>query len=80
MSKLRAELHHPTTNLAVALILVTTSLIELWESATGDTLMMAVGGREMTVGAFNGVLAYGLVRLLRAVAELVEDVEPRVRS
>jgi len=75
MKTLRAVLHHPTTNLVVALILVATSLIEVWESATGDTVKMAVGGMEMKVGAYDGVLAYGLVHLLRAIAELLEDVE-----
>jgi len=80
MNKLGAVLHHPTTNLVVALILVTTSSIEVWESATGDTLMMAVGGMEMKVGAYDGVLAYGVVHLLRAIAELVEDVERGVRE
>ncbi len=75
MKTLRAALHHPTTNLVVALILVATSLIEVWESATGGTVKMAVGGMEMKIGAYDGVLAYGLVHLLRAIAELVEDVE-----
>jgi hypothetical protein len=75
MNKLRAVLHHPATNLVVALILVATSLIEVWESATGDTVKMALGAMEMKVGAYDGVLAYGLVHLLRAIAELVEDVE-----
>lgn len=75
MNTLRAALHHPATNLVVALILISTSLIEIWESATGDTVRMALGGMEMKVGAYDGVLAYGLVHLLRAIAELVEDVE-----
>lgn len=75
MNKLRAVLHHPATNLVVALILVATSLIEVWESATGHSVKMALGGMEMKVGAYDGVLAYGLVHLLRAIAELVEDVE-----
>lgn len=75
MKTLRAVLRHPITNLVVALILVATSLIEVWESATGDTVKMALGEMEMKVGAYDGVLAYGLVHLLRAIAELVEDVE-----
>ena len=79
MSKLRTVLYHPTTNLVVALILVGTSLAEIWESATGDALRMAVGGMEMTVAAYDGVLVYGLVHLMRAIAELVEDVERGVR-
>ena len=75
MYKLRAVLHHPATNLVVALILVATSLIEVWESATGHSVKMALGGMEMKSGAYDGILAYGLVHLLRAIAELVEDVE-----
>ena len=75
MNKLLAALHHPATNLVVALILVATSLIEVWESATGHSVKMALGGMEMKIGAYDGILAYGLVHLLRAIAELVEDVE-----
>lgn len=75
MKRFRAVLHHPMTNLLVALVLVTTSLIEVWESITGGTVEMAVGSMEMTVGAYDGVLAYGLVHLCRAIAELVEGVE-----
>ncbi|MGH8633324.1 MAG: hypothetical protein ACRET7_04240 [Burkholderiales bacterium] len=79
MNTLRAILRHPATNLVIALILVATSSIEVWESATGDTVRMAVGGMEMKVGAYDGVLAYGLVHMLRAIAELLEDVEHGVR-
>ena len=79
MSTLRTILHHPATNLVVALILVATSLIEGWESATGGTVRMAVGAMEMKVGAYDGVLAYGLVHMLRAIAELMEGVEHGVR-
>lgn len=77
MRRLRAALHHPWTNLAVAVILIATSLAEVWESIAGAPVEMAVGGSEMRVGAFDGLLAYGLVHLLRAIAELVEDVERR---
>jgi hypothetical protein len=80
MSRLRAMLHHPATNLVVALVLVVTSLIEVWESATGLTVEMAVGGMEMKVGAYDGVLVYGLVHLLRAIAEMVEGFERGVRT
>ena len=80
MNKLRAVLHHPVTNLVVALILVVTSLIEGWASATGDTVKMAMGAVEMKVGVYDGVLAYGLVHLFRAIAELVEGVERGVRG
>jgi hypothetical protein len=75
MNAFRAALHHPITNLLVALVLVATSLAEVWESATGHAVRMAVGPMEMKVGAYDGVLAYGVVHLLRAVAELVENVE-----
>ncbi len=80
MQKFRAILHHPATNLVVALVLVSTSLIEVWESVTGGTVEMAVGSMEMKVGAYDGVLAYGLVHLFRAVAELVEGVEHGLRT
>lgn len=80
MSPVRTVLHHPATNLVVALVLVATSLIEVWESATGVTVEMAVAGMEMKVGAYDGVLVYGLVHLLRAIAELVEGLERGVRA
>ena len=80
MSKLRIVLHHPTTNLVVALILVATSLAEVWESATGHAFRMAIGSMEMKVAAYDGVLVYGLVHLMRAIAELVEDVERSARA
>lgn len=80
MRRLCAALHHPATNLVVALVLVVTSLIEVWESATGLTVEMAVGGMEMKVGAYDGVLVYGLVHLLRAIAEMVEGLERSVRA
>ena len=79
MNKLITALHHPATNLVVAMILISTSLIEIWESATGGTVKMAVGGMEMKVGAYDGVLVYGVVHQLRAIAELVEDVERSAR-
>ncbi len=75
MKRFRAVLHHPVTNLVVALVLVSTSLIEVWGSITGGAVEMVVGSMEMRVGAYDGVLAYGLVHLFRAIAELVEDVE-----
>lgn len=78
MKPLRAVLHHPATNLVVALILISTSLIEIWESISGETVEMGVGGMEMKVGVYDGVLAYGLVHLARAIAELVGDVERHV--
>jgi hypothetical protein len=40
---------------------------------------MAMGELEMKVGAYDGVLAYGLVHRMRAIAELVEGVERSVR-
>ena len=39
---------------------------------------MAVGGMEMKIGAYDGVLAYGLVHLFRAIAELAEGLERSV--
>ena len=80
MSKLRAVLHHPVTNLILALILVATSLVEVWESVGGTGVQRKVGAMEMSVGAYDGVLAYGLVHLLRAIAELLESVERGVRA
>jgi hypothetical protein len=35
---------------------------------------------DMKVAAYDGVLVYGLVHLMRAIAELVEDVGRGVRA
>jgi hypothetical protein len=78
--QLRTALHHPATNLVLGLILVATSLVEVWESLTGGTVEITMSGMEMPVGTYDGLLAYGLVHVLRAIAELVEDIEHRVRD
>ncbi len=80
MTMLRVVLHHPVTNLLLALILVATSLVEVWESLGGTGVQMSLGAMEMRVGAYDGVLAYGIVHLLRAIAELLESVERGVRA
>ena len=61
--------------LTVSPVLRARLLFPIFFRSTGDTVKMALGGMEMKVGAYDGVLAYGLVHLLRAIAELVEDVE-----
>jgi hypothetical protein len=76
-ASLRAALHHPTLNLLVALVLVGTSVVQIWESLAGEVLTMGIGGMRMDVGVQQGVLVYGVVHLLRAVAELVENLERR---
>jgi len=73
--RLRAMLHHPAVTLTVAALLVVTSLIEIWESAGGHPMTMHLGAAEMAVGAEDGILAYGLLNLLRALPELFEGVE-----
>lgn len=78
LQKFRTALHHPTVNLAVALILVATSVIQIWESLAGEVLRMGIGAMRMDVGVQQGVLVYGVVHLVRAIAELVESVERRV--
>lgn len=80
MTKLRAVLHHPVTNIILALILIATSLVQVWESLGGAGVQMSLGAMEMKVGAYDGVLAYGIVHLLRAIAELLESVERGVRA
>jgi hypothetical protein len=75
MRALRAVVHHPAVNLVVALILIATSMIEIWESLTSERLTMGFGAMEMEVGVQQGVLAYGLVNLLRAIPEFFEGVE-----
>lgn len=72
---LRALLHHPAVTLTVAALLVVTSLIEIWESAGGAPMTMHIGAAEMAVGAEDGILAYGVLNLLRALPELFEGVE-----
>lgn len=36
LPKFRTALHYPSVNLAVALVLVTTSVIQIWESLAGE--------------------------------------------
>lgn len=76
----RAALHHPTVNLTVALVLVATSLVQIWESLAGEVLTMGIGAMQMDVGVQQGVLIYGFVHLVRAIAELVESIERRVET
>ncbi len=76
----RLALHHPAVNLGVAVVLVATSVIQIWESVAGEVLMMGIGTLRMEVGVQQGVLIYGMVHLVRAIAELVESVERRVGS
>lgn len=71
----RVALHHPVVNLAVALVLVGTALVQIWESLTGEVLTMGIGEMRMDVGVQDGVLVYGLVHQTRAIAELVETLE-----
>jgi hypothetical protein len=80
MRGLRTFLHHRATNLVMALILIATSLAEVWTSLGGPALSMSFGGTEMRVGAHNGVLAYGVMHLLRALAEFFHDVEQTVEG
>lgn len=78
LRKFRMTLHHPAVNLSVALVLVATSLIQIWESLAGEVLTMGIGGMRMDVGVQQGVLVYGVVHLVRAIAELLESLERRV--
>lgn len=78
LRKVRMALHHPAVNLGLALVLVTTSVIQIWESLAGEVLTMGIGGMRMDVGVQQGVLVYGVVHLVRAIAELVESLERRV--
>jgi hypothetical protein len=75
MRAFRAFLHHRATNLVIALVLIATSSIDVWESFRGSELTMTLGGVDMSVGVHNGVLAYGVVHFMRAVAEFFADVE-----
>lgn len=68
ISVLRSITEHPYTNIAIALILMTTSLIE-----GGETLYEDI--TELNLGAHHGVLLFGIVSFLGSIPDLLEAVE-----
>jgi hypothetical protein len=67
MRALSRFLENPWTNIVVALILIGTSGIEVWEDFAHDT--------DAGLGAHHGILVFGVVSLLKAVPDAVEGVQ-----
>lgn len=55
---------HPITTLLVALVLILTSVVEVYRDVEEDA-----------VGAHHGLLLFGLLSLLRVIPDLVEGLE-----
>ncbi len=68
MRLLRRVVEHPLTNLAVAVILIVTSLAEDWTTLQEDLI-------HLNVGVHHGVLVLGFVKLLRVLPDLFGAAE-----
>jgi len=66
MRSLARFLENPWTNIGVALILIATSSLELWEDFAHE-------GPD-GLGAHHGILVFGVVSLLKALPDALEGV------
>ena len=66
MDALKAFIEHPAINLIIAMVLISTSLAEGWESFSSDI-------SEIEVGAHHGVLLFGIAMLVRGIVEALES-------
>jgi hypothetical protein len=66
--RLKRSLKHPYTKLAVGIILVFTSTVEIVHDLTEDI-------PRSTIGAHHGLLILGIVNALSAIPELVEGLD-----
>ena len=68
MGALKRWLENPSTNIAIALVLVVSSVAEGWGEFVG-------GISKFEIGVHHGVLLFGLAMLLRGIIEAMEAVE-----
>ncbi|MBT5723456.1 MAG: hypothetical protein HON77_17550 [Gammaproteobacteria bacterium] len=66
MDRLKAFIEHPVINLTIAIVLISTSLAEGWESFSSDL-------SDIHVGAHHGVLLFGIAMLVRGIVEALES-------
>lgn len=66
--RLKKLVKHPYTKLAVGIILVTTSTVEIVHDLMSDI-------PKSRVGAHHGLLVLGIVNALSAIPELVEGLD-----
>ena len=67
MDRLKAFIEHPVINLTIAIVLISTSLAEGWESFSSDL-------SDIHVGAHHGVLLFGIAMLVRGIVEALESL------
>jgi len=65
LNKLHNFLEHPMVEIAIAVILIASSLAEGWETFSKDL-------SEFDVGAHHGVLIFGFAMLLRAIVDALD--------
>ena len=73
MHALRRALQHPLMDLAMALLLIVTSLSGGWGAFRQDLV-------ALDVGVHHGVLVFGFVNLLRILPNLLEAAERTVEA
>ena len=73
MDRLKAFIEHPVINLAIAIVLISTSLAEGWESFSSDL-------SDIHVGAHHGVLLFGIAMLVRGIVEALEYFSKRMKN
>ena len=71
MHALRRALKHPFMDVAIALILIVTSLAEGWGTLRHDLV-------TLDAGVHHGVLIFGFVNLMRILPNLLEAAERTV--
>ena len=62
---IRRIVNNPFANIFVALILLTTSLMEAWETLFDD-----VG--EMNLGAHHGIMLFAIFQILKTLPDLMD--------
>ena len=67
MDRFRRILNHPFANIFTAAILIVTSLAQGWGDFTRSIT-------DQDAGVHHGVLVFGIVMLLRGIAEALEAV------
>ena len=63
---LRNLLYHPATNIFIAVILISTSLEEGWDTFYQDVV-------AAQTGAHHGVVILGIIMLIRGLVEALES-------
>ena len=73
MRALKYALDHPLMDVAIALILIVTSLAEGWGTLRHDLV-------TLDAGVHHGVLIFGFVNLMRVLPNLLEAAERTIEA